>query len=254
MPNVFAYEARSEQGGYVNGVVAASLSESGVIGVIGPIETGDAKLYVDGFTAGVAATNPEATVATVWTGSFSDTALASQAAQTHIDAGADVLTGTAQMVTGAIGVAQESDVLWFGTQSNQTVLAPGIVVASQVYHFEVVLEQIIALIQEGTYGGQAFAIDLAGGGEVVEFNPDYAVPADVMTLADDTIASIADGSLVVPLPYRSPHRLVRGGACGPAPNERRPPCPTPPALRSAASSCVESSSVFRAWSPTTMSA
>ena len=56
MPNVFAYEARSEQGGYVNGVVAASLSQSGVIGVIGPIETGDAKLYVDGFTAGVAAT------------------------------------------------------------------------------------------------------------------------------------------------------------------------------------------------------
>ncbi len=50
--NVFAYEARSEQGGYVNGVIAASLSESGVLGVVGPIETGDAKLYVDGFVAG----------------------------------------------------------------------------------------------------------------------------------------------------------------------------------------------------------
>ena len=58
MPNVFAYEARSEEGGYVNGVVAASLSESGVIGVIGPIETGDAKLYVDGFTAGVTGDQP----------------------------------------------------------------------------------------------------------------------------------------------------------------------------------------------------
>ena len=68
LPNVFAYEARSEEGGYVNGVLAASLSESGVIGVIGPIETGDAKLYVDGFTAGVMATNPAATVGTVWTG------------------------------------------------------------------------------------------------------------------------------------------------------------------------------------------
>ncbi|HEC22611.1 MAG TPA: BMP family ABC transporter substrate-binding protein, partial [Chloroflexi bacterium] len=52
--NVFAYEARSEQGGYVNGVMAAMLTESNVIGVIGPIETGDAKLYVDGFVAGVA--------------------------------------------------------------------------------------------------------------------------------------------------------------------------------------------------------
>jgi len=200
MPNVFAYEARSEQGGYVNGVVAASLSESGVIGVIGPIETGDAKLYVDGFSAGVMATDPAATVATVWTGSFSDTALASQAAQTHIDAGADVLTGTAQMVTGAIGVTQESGVLWFGTQSNQTSLAPEIVVASQVYHWEVVLSEMIDLIRAGTLGGESFAITLANGGLVIEFNPDYAVPAEVMTLAEDTIAGIADGSMVVPLP------------------------------------------------------
>ncbi len=52
--NVYAYEARSEQGGFVMGVMAAMLTESDVIGIIGPIETGDAKLYVDGFKAGVA--------------------------------------------------------------------------------------------------------------------------------------------------------------------------------------------------------
>jgi basic membrane protein A len=49
LPNVFAYEAASQEGGYVNGVLAATLSTSKVIGVVGPIETGDAKLYVDGF-------------------------------------------------------------------------------------------------------------------------------------------------------------------------------------------------------------
>jgi basic membrane protein A len=198
--NVFAYEARSEEGGYVNGVIAASLSESGIIGVIGPIETGDAKLYVDGFTAGVLATNPDASVTPIWTGSFSDTALASQAAQTHIDAGADVLTGTAQMVTGAIGVAKEQGVLWFGTQSNQTTLAPEIVVASQVYHFEVVLSEIVNLVKGGTLGGQSFAADLANGGEVVEFNPDYTLPAEVATLAEQTVQGIKDGSIVIELP------------------------------------------------------
>ena len=199
MPNVFAYEARSEEGGYVNGVIAAGLSESGVIGVIGPIETGDAKLYVDGFTAGVMATNPDATVATVWTGSFSDTALASQAAQTHIDAGADVLTGTAQMVTGAIGVAQETGVLWFGTQSNQTTLAPEIVVASQVYHWEVVLKEMISMIQDGTLGGESFAVNLANFGEVVEFNPDYGMPAEVFNQATEAIQGIIDGTVEIPI-------------------------------------------------------
>ncbi|WKZ55703.1 MAG: BMP family ABC transporter substrate-binding protein [Anaerolineales bacterium] len=57
-PNIFAYEAASQEGGYVNGVIAAALSKSNVIGVIGPIETGDAKLYVDGFKAGVLAPIP----------------------------------------------------------------------------------------------------------------------------------------------------------------------------------------------------
>jgi len=61
LDNVYAYEARSEEGGYVNGVIAASLSQSGVIGVVGPIETGDAKLYVDGFVAGARSVDPSAT-------------------------------------------------------------------------------------------------------------------------------------------------------------------------------------------------
>jgi basic membrane protein A len=198
--NVFAYEARSEQGGYVNGVIAASLSQSGIIGVIGPIETGDAKLYVDGFRAGVMATNPDAQVNVNWTGSFSDVALASEAAQTHINAGADVLTGTAQMVVGAIGVAQERGVAWFGTQSDQASLAPETVVASQVYHWEVLLRQMIELIQGGTLGGQAFAIDLANEGEVIQFNPGYALPDDVRALADQTIEGVADGTIQITLP------------------------------------------------------
>ena len=52
-----------------------------------------------------------------------------------------MLTGTAQMVVGAIGVAKDRSVLWFGTQCDQAQLAPDIVVASQVYHWEVALSR-----------------------------------------------------------------------------------------------------------------
>ena len=200
LPNVFAYEAASEEGGYVNGVLAAILSKSNVIGVVGPIETGDAKLYVDGFKAGVLATNPDAKVNVNYIGSFSDVALASEAATTHISAGADVLTGTAQMVVGAIGKAKENNVLWFGTQSNQTSLAPSIVVASQVYHWEGVIKEMIALIQGGTLGGKSFRASLANGGEVIEYNPDYALPAEAKTLADKTVAGIKNGNIKIQLP------------------------------------------------------
>ena len=199
-PNIFAYEAASQEGGYVNGVLAATLSTSKVIGVVGPIETGDAKLYVDGFKAGVLATNPDVQVNVNYIGSFSDVALASEAATTHISAGADVLTGTAQMVVGAIGKAEEANALWFGTQSNQSSLAPKIVVASQVYHWEVMLKEMLGLIQGGKLGGQSFTANLANGGEVIEFNSGYALPADAKTLADSTIKGITDGSIKITLP------------------------------------------------------
>ena len=200
MPNVFAYEAASQEGGYVNGVLAAMLSKSQVFGVIGPIETGDAKLYVDGFKAGVLATKPSAKVNVVYTGSFSDTALAAEAATTDIAAGADVLTGTAQMVVGAIGKAKDANVMWFGTQANQTSLAPTVVVASQVYHWEGAIKQMIAAIQSGTYGGKTFSINLANGGEVIEFNPDFTLAADAQAAAEATIKGVSDGTIKITLP------------------------------------------------------
>jgi len=197
LANVFAYEAYSQEGGYVNGVMAAALSQSNVLGVVGPVEVGDAKLYVDGFIAGAKATKPDITVNVNYIGSFSDVALASEAAQTHADAGADVLTGTAQMVVGAIGVAKERGLAWFGTQANQTSLAPDIVVASQVYDWTVLLDEIIPLIKDGTYGGTAYAITLENGGLVIEYNDGYDLPADVKTMAEDTIKGIVDGSITV---------------------------------------------------------
>jgi basic membrane protein A len=199
IPNIFAYEARSEEGGYVNGVMAGALTESGVVGVVGPIETGDAKLYVDGFVAGVRAQNPDAQVNVNWIGSFSDVALASEAAQTHIGAGADVMAGTAQMVVGAIGVAKDNGTLWFGTQASQTELAPEIVVANQIYDWSGVILQIMDLMEEGQLGGQSFEINLQNEGLYIEYNPEFDLPDDVRALAEETKQGIIDGT-IDPLP------------------------------------------------------
>ena len=195
LPNVNSYSVRSDLGGYVNGVVAAQLTESNVIGVIGPIEVGDAKLYVDGFAAGATAQNPDVEVNIVYTGSFADVALAAEAAQSHISAGADVLTGSAQMVVGATGVAQENGVLWFGTQANQTALGEDIVVASQVYRWEVILSEVVDQVKGGTLGGTTFIMTFDGGGLEIQFNDAMDIPADVLASAEATIAGLSDGSI-----------------------------------------------------------
>ncbi len=190
LPNVYSYEAASDQGGQVMGIMAAALSKTGKIGIVGPIEVGDAKLYVDGFKQGVLFYKPSADVTINYIDSFSDVALASEAAQSLIGAGADVLSGTAQMVVGAVGVAKSEGVLWFGTQANQTSLAPEIVVASQVYHWEGILEEMINNIKDGKLGGELYSITFANDGLVIEYNEAFDLPDNVKKLAEDAIKSM----------------------------------------------------------------
>ncbi len=193
LPNVYSYEAASDQGGRVMGIMAAALSKSDVVGLVGPIEVGDSKLYVDGFKAGVLIQKPGADVLVNYIDSFSDVALASEAANSMIGAGADVLSGSAQMVVGAVGVAKTEGVLWFGTNANQTSLAPEIVVASQVYHWEHILEEMINNINEGKLGDEIYQINFANDGLVIEYNDAFDLPADVRKLADDAIEAIKSG-------------------------------------------------------------
>ena len=194
LDNVFAYTVRADQGGYVNGVMAAQLSESAVIGVVGPVQAGDAALYVDGFVAGAAAQDAAVDVNVNYIESFSDVALAAEAATAHVENGADVLTGTAQMVVGATGVATDQGIPWFGTQSEQTPLGPEIVVASQEYHWEVVLNPILDATAAGESGG-VFELTFENGGLVMVYNDGFALDAGIRTSADEAVAGLTDGSI-----------------------------------------------------------
>ncbi len=197
--NVFAYQAQAEEGGYVEGVLAAKMSKSGVLGVCGPVEAGDAKLYVDGFKAGALATNPSIKVNVTYTGSFSDVSLMAAAAQTQIQNGADILTGSSQSVVGAIGIGKDKGALWFGTQWDQTALAPTIVVASQVYDWTGILKDIVASRQAGVLGNKAYTLTFKNKGLVIQYNPGVTVPADAKSAADAAIQGITDGK-INPLP------------------------------------------------------
>ncbi len=193
--NIFAYTVASDQGGYVEGVIAAKLTKSKVLAALGPIPAGDGKLTVDGFVAGAKATDPSVKVQTSFTNSFSDAALMSQAAQTQIAAGADVLTGTSQSVVGAIGVCKDKKALWFGNQSDQTALAPDIVVANQVYDWTGVIKDMMTSINSGTLGTKVYTATLKNGGLKMTYNSKYNLPADVKALADKTVQGLSDGSI-----------------------------------------------------------
>ena len=199
LDNVYSYAAASDEGGYFNGVLAAHLTETGVVGLVGPIEVGDGKLYADGFANGVASVDEDIDVNIVFIGSFSDVPLATEAAETHIANGADVLTGTAQMVVGPIAVAVANDVLWFGSDASQDDLSEDIGVAFQIYKWEVLLLDMISNIQEGILGGEYYKLTLENEGLLMEYDKDFEISDELRAVADETIAGIISGE-IAPIP------------------------------------------------------
>jgi basic membrane protein A len=193
-PNVYAYDVAAEEGGYVLGALAASLTASDTIGVIGPIEVGDAQQYIEGFAQGAQDQKQGLDVRISFTGSFGDVALAAETARAHVTAGADVMTGTAQQVAGAITVAQEANVAWIGNQADQAPLAPTQVIASQVYHWEVILRPIITDIDTGTRAGRLLTADLANSGISIQLNPGRPLTPEATQLVNDLVAGIRDGT------------------------------------------------------------
>ena len=60
--NVFTYMPESEETGYLSGIIAGMLTTKNNIGLVGPVDSGDAARYNRGFVMGVEAVNPDAVV------------------------------------------------------------------------------------------------------------------------------------------------------------------------------------------------
>ena len=106
-----------------------------------------------------------------------------------------MLTGSSQSVVGAIGIAKDNGAYWFGTQWDQTALAPETVVASQVYDWTGVIKDMIASRQAGVLGNKSYTLPLKNGGLVIQYNPAIDVPADAKAAVDAAIAGIMDGTI-----------------------------------------------------------
>ncbi|MCZ7545410.1 MAG: BMP family protein [Anaerolineae bacterium] len=193
LTNIFPYEARAEQGGYINGVIAALLTQTGVVGIVGPVPAGDALLYIDGFRVGVMEANSdmglEVEVPVIYTGSFGDTAGAAEAARTLIAAGADILTGSAQQVPGVIEAIEEAGGLYMATQVDQAEGWPDTVLIAQVFDWNDVILDMIAQRQAGVTGGIAYELSLENGGMKMVLNEELAATLPV----PEMLAALAGG-------------------------------------------------------------
>jgi len=172
--NVFTYMPQSEETGYLNGIIAGLTTKSGIVGLVGPVDGGDAASYNRGVVLGVKAANPKAEVKVAHTGSFNDFVKAAELAHTHIKAGADVLTGSAQQALGALrAVAEYRDrpIWWVGQDTAQLAIPEGYKVLSAAsYNYGAVIETLIDKRQAKVLGGESIPLNFNNGGFVFRFN------------------------------------------------------------------------------------
>lgn len=198
--NIFAYDPQAQEGGYLLGVIAGMMTKTNKIGVVGPVEAGDAVKFNHGFVQGVASVNPEAEVSVTYTGSFGDTAGAAEMAKAHMDNGADFLTGTAQQAVGAIQAAKDRGIPWLGSDMDQSAVWPDTVMAAQVYDWKEVVKGMIDARRSGKKGGEHLTLSFANGRLSLNLNDKFEMPAEVEAAVEKAMQEIKDGTLKIELP------------------------------------------------------
>lgn len=208
-PNMSVFDNWMQDPAYLAGMTSGELTTSNTIGVVAAMPIPEVNRIVNGYIAGVQATNPEATVKVSFINSFFDPAAAKQAAEAQVAAGADVLFAER---AGVIEAAKEADVPVIGMMVDQQDEAPDHVVTSLVWNVRPTIDAIVAQISGGPE-----AVDLgeysflkAGGSSMAPINTDVVggVPSDLVDMVNAKEAEIMSGEFTTPVDESSPKGSV----------------------------------------------
>ena len=198
--NVASYNLSTQERGYVYGVMAAMMSESGKVGFVAGVEGPAIIKVAEAFKLGAKATDPDIEAMTAYTGSFDDAAKSKEAAQAMIDKGADFLVGVAnQSNVGMIKACEENGIYCIG-ELDQQKLAPNNVVMCSLSDIRQLVYIAVQEVLNGNFEGGIHDYGLAAG--VLGFT-DYGeledkIPQDVKDAVAKTIEDIKSGALKVP--------------------------------------------------------
>lgn len=198
--NVASYVMACEQTAYVEGIIAASTSESGKLGAIGPIPGDSLVKIINGYEDGAKSVNPDIEVQTAWTNSFVDTQLAQEAAKAMIDNGVDVIKHCANACgNGAMTAAVEAGIWCQGDSYDQSSLAPDNILDSAIYNLDVVIDTALGSVADGSFEGDVYNLGMADGAVEVLLSDNLS--DDVKATAQDAIDKIVSGELEVEHDY-----------------------------------------------------
>ncbi len=204
--NVIPLIFRLEEASYLAGLAAGSLTQSGVVGMVGGVAIPSARGTFVAFEAGVHAVREDASVLETFIGSWDDVAAAKEATVAQLRQGADVLIhntdaagfGFFQAVREA---REDGRRAWaFGMNRDQNDVAPDVIVGSAVIRIPEIFFETAKRWRDGALPAVVLYSGLSAG--AVEFVPnphqDSLLTPEIQERIARARAQIIDGTLDVP--------------------------------------------------------
>jgi basic membrane protein A len=155
-PNVASLLFKANEGGFLLGVVAANMTKTGKIGIVGGMDIPLIRDFFIGFEAGVKWAKPEVTVLEpAFVGAWADPTKGKELALGLIDLGADVVWAAAgKSGLGALEAADDRGIYGMGVDACQCYLYGGDhIMASMTKRVDVAVYEIIKAALDGTFKG-----------------------------------------------------------------------------------------------------
>lgn len=193
--NFGAYSLATEDGRYLDGLVAGSVTQSNIIGYPGGFAIEEVNRGINAFMKGVQEVNPGAKVIAVFTNSWYDPPKERQAAQSLVDAGADILVHELNSPATA-SVAEKAGIYHMGYGYDQSSYAPDSWLGTFTFDWGPYYLAQAEAIADGTWAPELYYAGIPQDGiGLAPFGP--AVPQDVIDLVEQRRAEIADGTFDV---------------------------------------------------------
>lgn len=191
-PNVGHFDGASEDGRYLDGIVAGSLTKSNIIGYAAGFPFNEVNRAINAFTLGAKSVNPDVEVQVVYVNTWFDPAVEQQAADALVNAGADVLAHEVGSQVYAT-VAAKAGGYVIGYTNDWSEIEPEAWASSFLYNWGgYYVSQVQAVVDDTwepaiTFGG------LKDG--FIDFAPyGPAVTPEIIAKVEEVKATIADGS------------------------------------------------------------
>jgi basic membrane protein A len=200
LPNTLGMIYPTEEAGYLAGVMAALLTESGVLATTGGKKIPPVDNWIAGFQQGALDTKPDVELLNLYSDDFDDQAKCKEIALDQISQGADIVFQVAgKCGLGALDAAAEKGVWGIGVDADQSFAGPHILTSALKPLEESVYSTVTAFAEGALQVGQnqTFGIqDLPEAALLAPYSAD--VPQDVQDAVAEAQAKLVSGEIDPP--------------------------------------------------------